>query len=290
MRHRWSLSLSLVSLMSLGCAAGAAGPRVVLVTLDGVRWQEVFRGADAALGGGGGGGSPEERRRELMPFLWGTIAAQGQLFGNQDRASRVALANPFHVSYPGYHELLCGFASPFIRDNLRIPNPSVTVLEWLNRRPGFAGQVAAYTSWDAFSLILNRARSGLVVDVGSPVPPRPTVFQRLRAEALPPWKDSVYDAFVFHSAMEHLQTRDPRVLYLALGDTDEWAHAGRYDRYLDAVRRSDRWLRELWETLSTRRGYRGQTSLLITTDHGRGDGAQAWGQHGPEVPATTASG
>ena len=276
-----------LSLAGLGCASGAAGPRVVLVTLDGVRWQEVFRGDDPALGGQAGSSSGEERRRGLMPFLWGTLARQGQIFGNADRGSRVTVANPFRISYPGYHELLCGFSSPVIRSNLRLPNPDVTVLEWLNRRPGFTGSVAAYTSWDAFAAILNPARSGLPVDVGT-TPARPTQFQRLRAEARPPWKDSVYDAFVFHAAMEYLEKNEPRVLYIALGDTDEWAHAGNYERYLDAIRRSDRWLAELWEKLSTAPRLQGPHLLVITTDHGRGDGPEAWGKHDPEVPGAEA--
>jgi hypothetical protein len=275
--------LASVLLVLVGCASGGGGPRVVLVTLDGVRWQEVFRGADPALGAAAGG-SVEERRRALMPFLWGTVAAQGQLLGNQDRGSRVALANPFRVSYPGYHELLCGFASTVIHDNERIPNPDPTVLEWLQGRPGFGGRVAAFTSWDAFPAILNGPRSRLTIDAGTPLPARPTLLQKLRAEAPPPWRDSVFDAFVFHGALQYLEANDPRVLYMALGDTDEWAHAGRYDRYLDAVRRSDRWLGELWASLSARPGWRGQTSLLVTTDHGRGDGPDGWGRHGAEVP------
>jgi hypothetical protein len=266
-----------------GCAAEVAGRRVVLVTVDGVRWQEVFRGADPALGSAGpGGNTAEEKRRALMPFLWGTVARQGQIFGNADRGSRVAVANPFRVSYPGYHELLCGFSSALIRNNLRIPNPDRTVLEWLHGRPGFAGSVAAYTSWDVFAEILGGGRGGLVIDVGKPSA-RPTVIERLRAEARPPWKDSVYDAFVFHAAMDYLRAHEPRVLYLALGDTDEWAHAGNYERYLDSVTRADRWLQELWEAVSSHPAYRGRTSLIVTTDHGRGDGPEEWGKHGAEI-------
>jgi bisphosphoglycerate-independent phosphoglycerate mutase (AlkP superfamily) len=109
------------------------------------------------------------------------------------------------------------------------------------------------------------------------------VIQRLRQEARPPWKDSVYDAFVFHAAMDYLKAHEPRVLYVALGDTDEWAHAGNYERYLDSVARSDRWLQELWEAVSSRPAYRGRTSLLVTTDHGRGDGPEEWGKHGAEI-------
>jgi hypothetical protein len=244
----------------------------------------VFRGADPALGAPEpGGATVEQKRQALMPFLWGTLARQGQIFGNADRGSRVTVANPFRVSYPGYHELLCGFSSPFIRNNLRIPNPDHTVLEWLQARPGFSGQVAAYTSWDVFAEILGAGRSGLVMDVGKPTT-HPDVIERLRAEVRPPWKDSVYDAFVFHAAMDYLRGHQPRVLYLALGDTDEWGHAGHYDHYLEALARADHWLSELWQELSTNPAYRGRTSLVITTDHGRGDGPAEWGKHGAEIP------
>ena len=240
-----------------GAHGAAADRRAVLVTIDGARWQEIFRGADArfltAPGSGANEdarvafqrGSTEEARRALMPFLWDTIARQGQIFGNVDKASPVVVTNAYRKSYPGYHELLCGFASSTIVDNRKVPNPDASVLEWLNHKPGFAGRVAAYVSWDVFDSILNAGRSGFPVSLGRPPGP-PSLFDRLRDEAVPPWHGSVYDAFVFHAARQYLELNQPRVLYVGLGDVDEWAHAGRYDRYLEALQRSDRWLRELW--------------------------------------------
>ena len=133
----------------------ADGPRVVLVTLDGVRWQEVFRGADAGLlAATATRASPvtlaaylrpgaQAARRALLPFLWDTLATRGQLFGNADRGSAVRVTNAARISYPGYHEMLTGFTRASITDNRPLPNPDVTVLEWLHRRPGFAGSVAA---------------------------------------------------------------------------------------------------------------------------------------------------
>ena len=111
----------------------------------------------------------------------------------------------------------------------------------------------------------------------------------LRREAPPPWKDSVYDAFVFRAALRSLEDNHPRVLYVALGDTDEWAHAGRYDRYLEALHRCDGWLRELWQTIESLPGYRGRTSLIVTTDHGRGDTAETWTRHDGETPGSEQS-
>ena len=75
----------------------------------------------------------------------------------------------------------------------------------------------------------------------------------------------------------------PRVLYLALGETDDWAHDGRYDRVLDAFRHTDEILRELWTALQASPQYRGNTSLLITTDHGRGRVGTTWKDHCEKV-------
>jgi hypothetical protein len=76
---------------------GLRTENVVLIVPDGVRWQEVFTGAEKALLNDKEGGSwldektllenfwrddVADRRRLLFPFLWGTVAQQGQLFGN----------------------------------------------------------------------------------------------------------------------------------------------------------------------------------------------------------------
>jgi hypothetical protein len=56
------------------------------------------------------------------------------------------------------------------------------------------------------------------------------------------------------------------------GGQDEWAHERRYDLYLDAIHRSDDFLRVLWETVQRMPEYGGRTALLVATDHGRGSG------------------
>src|SRR6185295_5958022 len=179
-------------------------------------------------------------------------------------------------------ELLCGFPSDTIESNKKVPNPDLTVLEWLHRRPGFEGSVAAFCSWDVFPSILHRERAGFYMDCGE-ARADGGLLRRLSADLPPPWHGSVYDAFVFHSAMAYVKEQRPRVLYLAFGDTDEWAHAGWYDHYLESIRRSDGWLRELWETLQSMPEYAGTTSLLVTCDHGRGDNPGEWRSHNAKV-------
>jgi hypothetical protein len=110
------------------------------------------------------------------------------------------------------------------------------------------------------------------------------ILNRLQHETPAPWDATRLDSFTFHLAMRHLAAARPRVLYLALGETDDWAHDGRYDRVLEAYSRSDGYLRELWTWLQEQPDYRGRTHLLITTDHGRGHTSADWRNHG----ATTA--
>ena len=95
--------------------------------------------------------------------------------------------------------------------------------------------------------------------------------------------DSGATAYKFRFAMDHLRRARPRVVYLALGETDDWAHDGRYDRVLETYARTDGYLRELWTWLQADPEYRGRTHILITTDHGRGHTAKDWRDHGAKV-------
>lgn len=265
---------------------------VVLVTLDGFRWQEVYGGAEERLISKELGrvedvadlrkrywrDTPEARRQALLPFLWGEVAGKGQLIGNAAKGSEARVTNGLKFSYPGYAELLGGFADPRIDSNKKVPNPNPTVLEWMSKRPGFEGKVAAFCAWEVFPAILNRERSGLPTLEGEG-----GLYGELAAEIPTPWRGCRYDALTFRPALDYVKKQAPRVLYLALGETDEWAHHGRYDRYLEAAAQDDAYLKLLWETLQGMPAYAGKTALLVTTDHGRGHEGAAWRDHGKGV-------
>jgi hypothetical protein len=285
--------------------AAFAAENLVLVTWDGLRWQEVFQGAEQTLINKEFGGVPqvaefrrdflrdtaEERRQLLLPFLWGTVARDGQLFGDPTRDAQAQITNGKKFSYPGYNEMFVGFADDRIKSNDKILNPNVNVLEFLNRKSEFAGKVAAFATWDVIEFVLNRERSGLLLQTGwsllddEPLSPRQQQVNEMVRELPRLWRGNVYDVVTHQSALEHLRKHHPRVLYIGLGETDEWAHARRYDLYLEAAQRSDRYLRELWETLQSMPEYQGKTALVVTTDHGRGITGKDWTNHGADVPA-----
>ena len=297
------LLFALLTVVSPPARGAEASPRVVLVTLDGLRWQELFGGAQEKFFDERAGGvrdlpglrarywrdTPEARREALLPFLWQVMARQGQVFGDPQAGSPAKLTNGKKFSYPGYSEMLCGFPDPRIDSNRKIPNPNVTVLEWLNRRPGFEGKVAAFGTWDVLHSIVNAERSKLPVVAGwGPFADEPLTAEEKAVNALLPempriWPDNAFDLVTTTGSLAYVRKHKPRVLYVMLGETDEWGHGRRYDLYLDAATRGDAFLRRLWETLQSMPEYAGNTSLIVTTDHGRGDTKLNWTDHGEDV-------
>jgi hypothetical protein len=276
---------------------------VVLIVSDGLRWQEVFTGADPSLLDEAHGGiwdkeedlrrefwraEPGERRRALLPFLWNTVATRGQIFGNQSLGSVARVTNGFAFSYPGYNEMLTGHPDPRINSNEFGPNPNVSVLEWLNTLPDLHGKVSVYATWAIFKDIFNVARSHLPLQVGWDLPyhgtlsPRQQLLNRLYQTTTRLEDEDLYDAFLQVPLLESFDSRQPRVLFVGYGETDNWAHAGRYDLVLHSAHLFDRFVGELWDRLQALPAYRDRTTFIITTDHGRGSGLTEWKEHGVE--------
>jgi hypothetical protein len=233
--------------------------------------------------------TPEARREALLPFLWSVVAKQGQIYGNATKGSEAKVTNGLNFSYPGYNETLCGYPDPRINSNNKVPNPNVTVLEWLHNKPKYRGKVAAFGAWDVFPSIFNAARCGFPVNAGyDPFTamrstPRLELLNRLKAEIPRKWAGEPYDAITYHTAIEYLTEKKPRVLFLSLGETDEWAHEGHYAEYLDSAKRVDSYLKALWETVQGMAQYRNKTTLIFAVDHGRGDAPEGWKSHGAQI-------
>ncbi|HVO78416.1 MAG TPA: alkaline phosphatase family protein [Candidatus Bathyarchaeia archaeon] len=276
---------------------------VILITTDGLRWQEVFTGADPELMNKRNGGvadtnalakefwrdTPEVRREALMPFFWTVMAKQGQVFGNQRKGSVARITNTRKFSYPGYNEILTGFANPAINSNAKIPNETPTVLEWLHKQPGFRGAVAAFSAWDVMPFIINRERCGFPVMGGwEPVPeqsptPSQALLNNLIRDTTRPNEAELSDSFLFQAALQHMQRHHPRVLFVSFLETDHWGHEGRYDRLLHSAHQVDNYVRRLWEAAQAIRQYRDRTTFVLVTDHGRGSAPEDWKHHGAKI-------
>ncbi len=315
MTGKWHRRLPLMVAALITAAAAIAAPataqrpprtqNVVLIVTDGLRWQELVRGADSALINRRYGGvedtaairrtfwqpDPAQRRQALLPFLWTTIATDGRIFGDpDDGGAAAAVTNGLKFSYPGYNEMLTGRADPRIDRNDFGPNPNVTVFERLAALPAFRGRVAAFGTWDVFAAIFNRQRAGFLVQAGwePPFPTNPSPAERtinqLYATTTRLWDDELaYDGFMQAAVLDYVATRKPRLLFVGYGETDEWAHSRRYDQVLRSARRVDEFVADLWRTMQAMPEYRGRTTFIITADHGRGGTLTDWTDHGRTV-------
>ena len=277
---------------------------VIIVTIDGLRWQEVFRGADSALINSKETNEKEEvqknfwtpntdeRRKMLMPFFWTTLVQQGQLYGNRDKGSKDEVANPYHFSYPGYNEIMTGFADPGMNTNDAIYNPNMNVLEFLNKQKGFENKVAAFASWERFTQILSPKRAGILVNAGfmplnvAGMNDRLKHLNELQQEAPRYISDSTrIDFLTFEFAKNYMKQYKPRALYLSFDEPDDMAHAGNYKFYLDRIHQEDGFIKQIWDYIQTDQAYKNKTTLIVTCDHGRGDvPITKWRDHGKETP------
>ncbi|HTD94751.1 MAG TPA: alkaline phosphatase family protein [Chitinophagaceae bacterium] len=273
---------------------------IIVITLDGFRWEELFGGADSALIRNVNfsrdtsalqqafwSASADERRKKLMPFFWSTIQSQGQLYGNRWTGSQVNNANKYWFSYPGYNEIFTGYPDDSVNSNDKIWNKNINVLEYINQQPAYKNKVAVFSTWDVFPYILNTKRSGLYVnaDVDS-LHFNSKEFQLIndiqflttRPLGVRP------DVLTYIAGREYLKAYQPKVLYIAFDETDDFAHAGMYDQYLASAHAEDAMIADLWKTVQSMPAYRNKTTMLITCDHGRGDKIKdQWKDHGTKI-------
>lgn len=149
---------------------------LVLVTIDGARWQEIFEGTDPALSH-----AAQRPSRELVPRIDRLVRERGAAIGSPGRGV-ISATGPNFVSLPGYTELLTGRAPIGCQSNTCAPI----------RIPTGVGDF------------------------------RP---DRLTAEL----------------ALRHLETQRPDVLYVSLGEPDEYGHHDDYPGYLRALAFADAW-------------------------------------------------
>jgi Metalloenzyme superfamily len=290
------LTLSWAFCFSAFCFAQSSSKNVFIITLDGTRWQEVFKGADAELLRDNAyvkdttlllqqywHQDTEERRRRLLPFFWSVIAQQGQLLGNREYNNEVNVANLYKISYPGYSEIFTGYADKLFIPNLAVNNPRHNVLEFINQQPGYAGGVAAFCSWRVFPFILNEKNGKLPVNAGyENVNENDSSFVLVNSvqQSIYEKNNTRHDLLTYECAKSYIEQHQPKVVYLALGETDEFAHKGAYDTYLQKIHQADRMIAELWYYVQTTPFYKDNTTFIITTDHGRGRRSSNWKGHG----------
>jgi hypothetical protein len=216
----------------------------IVVALDGVRWQDAL--------------DPSR-----MPLLADVARTRGA------RLAPIAASGPHFVSLPGYTEMLTGLAASGCTDNdcARVAVP--TIADEIAAR---GGEAAVFASWDR----LERAASAgedVLVSAGR------------HGADVDPWPgtgDFRPDRLTARAALAYLEARRPTFLFLDLGEPDEHAHHGDVAAYHASLTACDGAIADLFATLD-RMGERGRrTTVLLTSDHGRGKDFKSHGRAFPE--------
>lgn len=272
----------------LALLAAAEAPPVILITVDGVRPAEVFHGVDGRLAGAG-----LDDGASLMPRLHARAARQGFLAGDAARGDPFPVRNAAACSLPGYQSIAVG-GDAGCPDNHCGRVGKETVLERARRELGLGpGEVAVVAGWPEVALAAEATAGRLTVSTGyqplrHPGAPPDAALEALAAgaaEDAPPWPYR-RDRHTWALALRYLELHRPRLLWIALGDADELAHLGDYHAYAAAVRDLDERLDALLDRLAGMGAYGARASVLVTTDHGRGEG-DGWSAHGPELPGSS---
>ena len=265
---------------------------VVLVVLDGVRWQEVFGGADRAVArqhGVNPGTWPNARA--LMPNLQRMIEVEGMALGAPGHGPEITTGGTQRISLPSYREIFTGRSDPLCQSN-ECAQPLGRTVAYDVYDVGGPGDVAVIASWsniaraasaDSSRFVLTTGRK--VVGLGDVLRSDPVTASLLdagsRASAFPGEGEYRPDSITERIALRYLATARPRFLFVGLGDCDEYGHRNDYRGYLTALHGADAFLGELEVTLEAM-GARGRhTTVLVTADHGR---ARDFRDHGVGHP------
>ena len=187
--------------------------------------------------------------------------------------------------------MFTGIADISISSNRKIKNPHINVFEYLESKQAFKNQVAIFSSWDVFPYILNTERNNLPINSGYENLESNSLQQQIinavQSEAVYDKTATRHDQLTFLTAKEYIRQHKPRLAYISLGETDEFAHQGRYDLYLQQAAQVDKMIGELWNWVQTTPGYKNNTTFIITTDHGRGSRASKWSSHGQFIKGSS---
>lgn len=305
MKLKFLLFIALLFLLSSSYAQKEHRTKnVVVILIDGYRWQELFKGADFDLlndkkyNAGDSlqrfkkywSDNLEENRKKLMPFTWNYIAKHGQLYGNRDWGNNVNVMNPYWFSYPGRAEILSGFVDTTINSNEYGSNPNTNVLEFINDQKEYKGKVVTFACWRATGRCLHKDKSSMLINVpwediaGNNLTEAEILANEMQHFIPQIWGDDErLDANVYALAKSYILANHPKVTYIDFGDTDEYAHAGKYESYLDDIHNLDAMIGKLWNMMQQDKVYKNNTTFFVVPDHGRGAGAQ-WTDHGSKTP------
>jgi hypothetical protein len=245
---------------------------VIYVTLDGTRWQDVFR------------------THQYLRKFWNNYAAKAKTYGAPGSRTIMETAS-IPVSLPSYQSQMSGNVQPC--DGNECGRITVQTLpEVLVHKYKFSKKdVAIFSSWSVLEHAAESIKGTAFVNAGNfpvsdPVSGKPdavmSVINKQQSVDHVQKNSDRYDRYTFAQALHYYYKYQPRFMWISLQDTDEAAHDGNREEYYQALTFYDTALDRLFAAIK-KSGKMDSTMVIVTTDHGRGNGVN-WTEHGPKFP------
>lgn len=226
-------------------------PNIILITLDGVRWQDIFEVSPAF------GNFPRQESKIIIPNIYHHFIENGIAIG---KTSIINTENFAHVSLPGYIEILSGQASDVCFNNECKQNKLPTLINQ------FPNDSAVFASWELIDRVFDNTLA--TVNVGRAVRNNKWLNLHLPNDTIldDQFGDEEYrsDEFTMRATLDFIKIKQPSFLWVSLGDTDEYAHWGNAVFYWASLNAMDTFIGELMKQANA------NTIFVICTDHGRG--------------------
>jgi predicted AlkP superfamily pyrophosphatase or phosphodiesterase len=274
-----STVMLLVSCIHSSYAISTHNKNVIYITLDGTRYQDFF-----------------EQKEKKFPFLWNHYAHLGELAGGPTPKTMSTASIP--VSLPSYLSMTTGQIGSCASNTCPIVQEETLFDKIAKVHQLTYEQIAVFSSWNAINKTISAAPNIAYVNTGNhiavaPYSNRPDkVMSQLNHQQKKhpsSWdNEDRMDSYTYRQAKHYLQKYKPQFMWIALGDADEYAHDNNQQAYLRTLRQYDRILDDLFHTLKDMPEYAKDTTIIVTTDHGRGDGTN-WTMHGPKFPESKQS-
>jgi hypothetical protein len=266
---------------------------IVLITIDGVRRKEIFEGPDVEIISKLRIKEKFNKKynqsiEELLPCIHKKLIPASEIYKN------VIVENKILLSYSGYNDILTGKSDSNIKDNNEGENPNKTFQELLiEKKKVKKEKVLICTAWSKFIDIFSYNRSNLKPEnwinktkYRKLSYKRKFNFNRYKFKKFNLSKhvyDIQHDLDVYRHFKTNLLKRNPSLMFLGLGLTDEWADDNNYIQYWNHLILADHIIEDLINTLQKINKYKNNTIFIITTDHGRGNNYKTWKQHNSDI-------
>ena len=240
-------NVALASVVEVGEAPRTSrSEEVVLVAIDGARWQEIFS------------------KDPVMPTLRRFMTTDGISVGAPGYGEMHA-SGPNYVSLPGYTEIFTGRTSA-CRSNDCPPTDQRTIVDEVIDA---GSEAAVISSWELIDRAAAKDPGRAILSTGRHHVAHREVFDDKTfdegASSGPGCGIGDYrpDALTIRLALDYLSHHTPKFAFVGLGDTDEHAHRDDRAGYIDALRTADAFLAALDARLPA------SATILVTADHGR---------------------